>query len=448
MEILLPVSVLGKVKVASTDNRVGLPTIVQGQTLVISLPLVVVTPMPFVLRDEQGVIRGDASLLVVNFEDLFRILRKEDRLALSCLSSEAPRPVCVADMVSVHGNWDWERLEAVLPREKLELIAAVQPPRSDAGLDRPGWRWENKRNFSEDMDHVLRSCTVAKGVWTRLLPPARWESFFGLPFPEWLRLNLFDKSFFTADAEWGVRFAITCWLLWKRRCRLLFESGEGMMDEVLSHGGRLVEECSRASSVNTGAQAGRLRTSTWSKPHVGWVKLNVDASVSTIDRTTGVGGVFRDSQGKWLFGFTRFVGRCETLLAELWAIHDGLLHAWELGYRCVEVESDCLDAVRIAMARSKTLDGSALVCSIHRLLSNDWSVVVSHVDRRSNGVADALARKGRGSSMAPVNLFEVPDEVACMVESEREVPFDGRGSSLALTALDEREVPFDPGGFS
>ncbi|KAK8694463.1 hypothetical protein V6N13_072014 [Hibiscus sabdariffa] len=69
-------------------------------------------------------------------------------------------------------------------------------------------------------------------------------------------------------------------------------------------------------------------------------------------------------------------------------------------------------------------------------------------ERRSNGVADALARKGRGSSMAPVNLFEVPDEVACMVESEREVPFDGRGSSLALTALDEREVPFDPGGFS
>ncbi|KAK8626971.1 hypothetical protein V6N13_134600 [Hibiscus sabdariffa] len=215
------------------------------------------------------------------------------------------------------------------------------------------------------MDHVLRSCTVAKGVWTRLLPPARWESFFGLPFPEWLRLNLFDKSFSTVDAERGVRFAITCWLLWKRRCRLLFESGEGMMDDVLSRGGRLVEECSRASSVNTGAQAGRLHTSTW-----------------------------------------------------------------------------------IAMSRSKTLDGSALVCSIHRLLSNDWSVVVSHVDRRSNGVADALARKGRGSSMAPVNLFEVPDEVACMVESEREVPFDGRGSSLALTALDEREVPFDPGGFS
>ncbi|KAL4333466.1 hypothetical protein GQ457_07G012960 [Hibiscus cannabinus] len=443
-------------------------------------------------------------------------LGREDRLALSCLSSEAPRPVCVADMVSVHGNWDWERLEAVLPREKLELIAAVQPPRSDAGLDRPGWRWEEKRNFSvssaygylfhgldfgngdtwkrvwkiavpqrvrmfiwltfhnrlltnvervrrhvatsesceicnngqEDIDHVLRSCTVAKGVWTRLLPPARCESFFGLPFPEWLHLNLFDRSFYIADDEWGVRFAITCWLLWKRRCRLLFEPGEGMMEDVLRRGGRLVEECSRAPSVNTGAPAGRLRTSTWSKPRVGWVKLNVEASVSTIDRSAGVGGVFRDNQGKWLFGFTRFVGRCETLLAELWAIHDGLLHAWELGYRCVEVESDCLDAVKIAMARSKTLDRSALVCSIHRLLSNDWCVVVTHVDRGCNGVADALARRGRGSSMAPVSLFEAPDEVACMVESEREVPFNGRGSSLTSTALEEREVPFDPGGFN
>ncbi|KAL4312838.1 hypothetical protein GQ457_01G036830 [Hibiscus cannabinus] len=431
-------------------------------------------------------------------------------------ADELKPPVCVADMVSVHGNWDWERLEAVLPREKLELIAAVQPPRSDAGLDRPGWRWEEKRNFSassaygylfhgldfgngdtwkrvwkiavpqrvrmfiwltfhnrlltnvervcrhvatsesceicnngqEDIDHVLRSCTVAKGVWTRLLPPARCESFFGLPFPEWLHLNLFDRSFYIADDEWGVRFAITCWLLWKRRCRLLFEPGEGMMEDVLRRGGRMVEECSRASSVNTGAQTGRLRTSTWSKPRVGWVKLNVDASVSTIDRSAGVGGVFRDNQRKWLFGFTRFAGRCETLLAELWAIHDGLLHAWELGYRCVEVESDCLDAVKIAMARSKTLDRSALVCSIHRLLSNDWCVVVTHVDRECNGVADALARRGRGSSMAPISLFEAPDEVACMVESEREVPFNGRGSSLTSTALDEREVPFDPGGFN
>ncbi|KAL4278400.1 hypothetical protein GQ457_03G030660 [Hibiscus cannabinus] len=269
-------------------------------------------------------------------------------------------------------------------------------------------------NGQEDIEHVLRSCTMAKGVWTRMLPRERWESFFGLSFPEWLRMNLFDTSFYVEDGEWGVRVAITCWLLWKRRCRLLFAPGDGLMEDVLSRGGRLVEECSRASNAARGTQPGRVRTSTWSKPRVGWVKLNVDASVSTVDRSAGVGGVIRDNQGKWLFGLARFVGRYEVLLAELWAIHDGLLHACDLGYRCVEVESDCLDAVKIATARSTILAGSALVCSILRMLRKDWSVVVTHVDRGSNGVAGALARRGRGSSLVQVSLSEAPDEVALL----------------------------------
>ncbi|KAK8577858.1 hypothetical protein V6N13_076537 [Hibiscus sabdariffa] len=73
VEIPLPVSVLGKVKVASTDNRVGLPAIVQGQTLddckvgssveplVATVVEVAVTPFPSVLRDGQRVIRGSSN---------------------------------------------------------------------------------------------------------------------------------------------------------------------------------------------------------------------------------------------------------------------------------------------------------------------------------------------------------------------------------------------------
>ncbi|KAL4324382.1 hypothetical protein GQ457_11G003510 [Hibiscus cannabinus] len=394
-------------------------------------------------------------------------------------------------MVSVHGDWDWERLGALLSREKLELITSVQPPRSDASLDRSGWRWETKRTFSvrsaygylvhglefgngdtwkrvwklavpqrvrvfiwltfhnrllTNVERVRRHVATSEfgqGVWMRALPRERWASFFSLSFLDWLRFNLFDTSFCAEDGDWRVRFAITCWLLWKRRCRLLFDPDVGVMDDILRRGGRLVEECSRASCVAKGPQARQLRASTWSRPRVGWVKLNVDASVSTVDRSVGIGGVIRDNHEKWLFGFVRFVGRCEALLAELWAIHDGLMHAWDLGYCCVEVESDCLDVVQIVTARSKALEGSALVGSILQMLSKDWSVVVNHVGRGSNGVADALAQWGRGSSMEQVSFSEAPDEVACIVENEKLSSFP-----TALSVIDERVVPFDPGGLS
>ncbi|KAK9040568.1 hypothetical protein V6N11_015714 [Hibiscus sabdariffa] len=187
----------------------------------------------------------------------------------------------------------------------------------------------------------------------RVLPRERWASFFSLLFLDWLHFNLFDMSFYAEDGEWGVRFSITCWLLWKRRCRLLFDPDEGVMDDILRRGGRLVEDCSRASRVVKGPQAGQIIT-----------------------------------------------------------------------------------------ASSKALGGSAPVCSILRMLGKDWSVVVKHIGRGSNGVADRLAQRGRGLSMDQVIFSEVPDAVACLMENEHLGSF----STIALSVIEEHEVPFDPSG--
>ncbi|KAK8485489.1 hypothetical protein V6N11_074101 [Hibiscus sabdariffa] len=53
--------------------------------------------------------------------------------------SAAPRPLRVADVVTESGAWDWERLGAMLPREKLDLIASIQPLQSDFGVDTSRW---------------------------------------------------------------------------------------------------------------------------------------------------------------------------------------------------------------------------------------------------------------------------------------------------------------------
>ncbi|KAL4318600.1 hypothetical protein GQ457_18G013930 [Hibiscus cannabinus] len=327
--------------------------------------------------------------------------------------SDAPRPFRVADLVIEHRTSDWDRLEPMLPKEKLERIASIHPPRDDFGEDKPTWIWENMRRFStrsaynfptqtldpydstiwrriwriavpkrirvflwltfhecllinvervrrhlstselygicgggrESVDQVLRSCEVAKGLWLRVLSSDRYEVFFSLTFQDWLRQNLFGITFMANDEEWQIRFAFLCWLLWKRRCSLLLDSTMGVLGDVLENGNQLVAECSRAMCEVKEKRSGRALELKWDPLPVGWVKLNVDAAVSTANNTAGVGGVIRDANGAWLFRFARFVGRCDVLLAELWAVHDGLLNAWSLGYRQVELESDYLEAI-------------------------------------------------------------------------------------------------------
>ncbi|KAL4272206.1 hypothetical protein GQ457_13G013010 [Hibiscus cannabinus] len=359
-------------------------------------------------------------------------LGEEERLAFACLLPNPPRPMLVADMVCGTGDWDWRRIEHALPREMVERIATVQPPvaLSEVGEWRRIWKlsvpqrirvfvWlvfhdllltnveRHRRHMTnsnlcelcgdspESVDHVLRSCAMVRNVWLRSIPMEAREVFFTLPIKAWLCKNLFEPNSVTCDEDWPIRFAILCWLLWKRRCCLVLGSGESFRDDVLVCGDRMV-------------------------------RLNVDASVTLHDNRAGVGRVIRDAQGRWVFGFYRFLGRCDSLVAEMWAIHDGLLQAWDLGYTRIELESDCLEAVLIIHSESSALAGSALVSSIKEVMGRGWTVVVKHVGRGSNRVADFLAAQGRNLVAGGMRLSEPPVALVSLLEEE----FLGPSSSV------------------
>ncbi|KAK8480524.1 hypothetical protein V6N11_037884, partial [Hibiscus sabdariffa] len=107
----------------------------------------------------------------------------------------------------------------------------------------------------EDVEHVLRSCVAAMGLWLRLISLEFRISFFSLSFKEWFCKNLFDRSFVPNDGEWSNRFAIMCWLLWKRRCRLLLEEDVGVLDDVLVTGNRVLMENNDALTKMRGSCA-------------------------------------------------------------------------------------------------------------------------------------------------------------------------------------------------
>ncbi|KAK8979447.1 hypothetical protein V6N11_073446 [Hibiscus sabdariffa] len=171
-----------------------------------------------------------------------------------------------------------------------------------------------------------------------------------------------------------------------------------VIEDLFARGQRLVEECKRAFNAT-------LR--------VWW-------------------GVLRDDLGQWLLGFARFVGRCDVLVAELWGIHNGLLRAWGLCYPRVELESDCLEAVRILTSSLDALVDSALVTSIKELLVQECRVVVCHVGRSINRVADMVALWDRGLVGEQLTLLDPYANIAAVLEEDISGSISAIGESVGV----------------
>lgn len=70
------------------------------------------------------------------------------------------------------------------------------------------------------------------------------------------------------------------------------------------------------------------------------MKLNTDGSSLGNPRLVGGGGVIRDWTGRWIVGFSSKIGIASNLMAELWAIQDGLMLCVDKKLAMVEVELD------------------------------------------------------------------------------------------------------------
>ncbi|KAL4383219.1 hypothetical protein GQ457_15G014810 [Hibiscus cannabinus] len=395
----------------------------------------------------------------------------------------------VRDMTTNSGDWDWSRLDSLLPSVILDQIAVVPPPWGDFSPDTLGWRWNDNKEFStssaydflmnpgfnptdavwkriwtleipqrvrvflwitlhqrhltnaerfrrhlsssavcsicshgvEDMDHVLRHCSMARNLWLRVVPPVLLEDFLNRPFITWLRENMFYQQSNQLLAEsWSCRFAIVCWLLWKEMCNAIFNPNESNREDSLICGSKLMDECMHAFAIISRAQPTNVVPPQWSKPPLGWVKANVDASVDLAVGKAAIGGVFRDELGSWLGGFARDTGHCSALLIELWVVHDCLYLAWSLNFRRLVLETDCMEVIRMLKFPSTSRVGNNLIELILNWTRKDWQLSLRHVPRSLNGIADRMIALGRLSPRDGITMLVPPTDLLPLVEEERE----------------------------
>lgn len=76
------------------------------------------------------------------------------------------------------------------------------------------------------------------------------------------------------------------------------------------------------------------------RPSNGWCKLNIDGSALENPRRASRGGLFRDSNERWIKGFTQNIGLSTSVDAKLWTLRDGLTLCIALNILALEIRID------------------------------------------------------------------------------------------------------------
>ncbi|KAK4262419.1 hypothetical protein QN277_027981 [Acacia crassicarpa] len=254
---------------------------------------------------------------------------------------------------------------------------------------------------AEDTLHILRDCPFASRMWTSLISPRFVSAFFSAGLSDWFALNLKNSLGRNMGSSWHIIFGVGVWKLWNWRNLSIFETGFVRPPNpatIIMSSWRSFAMFPELICTVTASSRTVLPSVCWCRPPENWAKLNVDGAVSLRTSLAGCGGVVRNHHGEWIAGFAKSIGVCNSYMAEEWAIYEGLNSAWDLGLRKVVVESDAGDLVTNLLNLDSST-GSLLAIRIKELLAREWTVVLCHVNRECNRIADALAKIGLSKSV-------------------------------------------------
>ena len=280
---------------------------------------------------------------------------------------------------------------------------------------------------AEESNHLFIHCAFSSEIWRWWL--GLWEVSWAFPnnvrdlFVQW-RAPFGDKFF---KKIWVAIFFIILWSIWKERNDRIFNGvskhtnqiaelillrvgwwikGWGdpfpyNPDEILRN-----PQCLRWASFkdNLPPQVADPSASIWIPPPPSALKWNVDASMHPTLGKASIGGVLRNSEGKFKCLFSSPIPNMEINLAEIFAIHRALkisLSKPEFKNYHLIIESDSANAVQWCNKKSGGPWNIHFILNFIRNISTlGLHVSICHRGRASNGIADGLAKQGLGRNDA------------------------------------------------
>ena len=118
----------------------------------------------------------------------------------------------------------------------------------------------------------------------------------------------------------------TCWYLWTWQNKSIFEADFGRPSNPTLVTHRFIKNI---EDITLDPAYKRLQKKEtiyigWKRHQMGWVKLNTDGAWKGVGTLARCGDLLRDSDGRWIKGYTKKIGSCDVFHAELWGIYLGL----------------------------------------------------------------------------------------------------------------------------
>ncbi|GMJ11562.1 hypothetical protein HRI_004825400 [Hibiscus trionum] len=271
--------------------------------------------------------------------------------------------------------------------------------------------------WDESAEHLFLHCHFSWRIWAKLA--SIWDMNIVLPSSIMALLYLwaeFNPCRF-ATSIWNSIPLAAMWTIWLMRNDVIFNNAKP--DHILAYFlARFRIACwfkayNRSCSIPTSILAGDLSLAdssvqvnkslslqvSWSPPHLGFAKINVDDATSSDGTKAGIGGTIRVHDGSSISSFSEQCPGGPPIIAEIVAMKAGLDLALSLdackGLRLI-LKSDCSEAVNwVSDPSSAPVSMRSLVQDVSDLCSK-ISAFVRWIPRAENSAADALAKAGIG----------------------------------------------------
>ena len=99
-------------------------------------------------------------------------------------------------------------------------------------------------------------------------------------------------------------------------------------------------------------------------------------------------GILQNITREWIARFSLNMGFATNNIAELGAIRQGLMLAWELGFKYIQLEINSITVLSwlTEVTSIYPLNVFPLICDCRSLMGQEWDVRVCHIYRETNNV--------------------------------------------------------------
>ncbi|KAK5785332.1 hypothetical protein PVK06_039904 [Gossypium arboreum] len=140
--------------------------------------------------------------------------------------------------------------------------------------------------------------------------------------------------------------------------------------------------------------------------------LNTNGAVQLGSGNAVAGGVVRDANEDWIFGYNRHLRKCYIFNAELWEILEGLRLIQQRVHDEVIIQSDTMEVVKAILDSTSSEANSMLSRRIQSILFQEKRWFWRYIPRDQNQVADCLAKQALIGT-ENLQVFDTPHLMTC-----------------------------------